>query len=268
MSSNNSLSERLRFNLIDQETMAALREAKTFVLGELPGVLDAFYDHIGKFSDTAKFFKSRDHMMHAKKMQIQHWSVILDARFDDTYSASVTKIGEVHNKLGLEPRWYIGGYNALAAGLVHAIATKMPFGRFDSSAKKKRAAFQTAIIKAAMLDMDLAISVYVEGGRRERREMLDRPPWISNEPWAAWLGSWRRPPPNCRPRRRCSPLRRARRRRSRRWSITHRAKRRRACRRSQWRRKNSPARSARFPVRSMNPRGLQVPPCAMRMKPR
>jgi methyl-accepting chemotaxis protein len=174
MSSNNSLSERLRFNLIDQETMAALRDAKTFVLGELPGVLDAFYDHIGKFSDTAKFFKSRDHMMHAKKMQIQHWSVILDARFDDTYYASVTKIGEVHNKLGLEPRWYIGGYNALAAGLVHAIATKMPFGRFDSSAKKKRAAFQTAIIKAAMLDMDLAISVYIEGGRRDRREMLDR----------------------------------------------------------------------------------------------
>lgn len=174
MSSTNTLSERLRFNLIDQETMAALREAKTFVLGELPGVLDAFYDHIGKFPDTAKFFKSRDHMMHAKKMQIQHWSVILDGRFDDTYYASVTKIGQVHNKLGLEPRWYIGGYNALATGLVHAIATKMPFGRFDSGAKKKRALIQTSIIKAAMLDMDLAISVYIEEGRRDRREMLDR----------------------------------------------------------------------------------------------
>lgn len=174
MSGNNNMSERLRFNLIDQETVAALREVKAFALGELPTVLDGFYDHIAKFSDTAAFFKSRDHMMHAKKMQIQHWTVILDGRFDETYQASVNKIGQVHNKLGLEPRWYIGGYNALVAGLIGAIAIKMPFGRFDSGAKKKRAAFQAAIIKAAMLDMDLAISVYIEEGRRDRRTTLDR----------------------------------------------------------------------------------------------
>lgn len=174
MSGEDTISERLKFNLIDRETVAALREAKSFVLAELPSILDQFYDHVAKFAETAAFFKSRDHMMHAKKMQIQHWSVILDGRFDDTYQASVTKIGQVHNKLGLEPRWYIGGYNALVSGLVEAIATRMPFGRFDAGAKKKRAVLQTAIIKAAMLDMDLAIAVYIEEGRRDRRATLDR----------------------------------------------------------------------------------------------
>jgi hypothetical protein len=42
MSGNNNMSERLRFNLIDQETVAALREVKAFALGELPTVLDGF----------------------------------------------------------------------------------------------------------------------------------------------------------------------------------------------------------------------------------
>ena len=70
-------------------------------------------------------------MMHAKKMQLQHWAIIMEGRFDETYEASVTKIGEVHNKLGLEPRWYIGGYNALVSGLVNAIAQRMTTGRFD-----------------------------------------------------------------------------------------------------------------------------------------
>ena len=76
--------------------------------------------------------------------------------------SSVTKIGEVHNKLGLEPRWYIGGYNALLSGLVNAIADRMPIRRFDRSAARKKASLQTAVIKAAMLDMDLAIAVYIE----------------------------------------------------------------------------------------------------------
>jgi methyl-accepting chemotaxis protein len=174
MSGDNTISERLKFNQIDQETIVTLRAGKSFVLGELPQIMDRFYDHIARFSETAAFFKSREHMMHAKKMQIQHWTVILDGRFDDTYQASVTKIGQVHNKLGLELRWYVGGYNALVSGLVDAIGRRMPFGRFDSSAKTKRAALQTAIIRASMLDMDLAISVYIEEGRRDRRATLDR----------------------------------------------------------------------------------------------
>ena len=131
MSEKSTIQERLRFNMIDQETVAALREAKSFILAEMPQILDRFYDHVGNFTETAKFFKSREHMMHAKKMQLQHWAIIMDGRFDEAYEASVTKIGEVHNKLGLEPRWYIGGYNALVSGLVSAIAQRMPMRRFD-----------------------------------------------------------------------------------------------------------------------------------------
>jgi hypothetical protein len=130
MSGKSTIQERLRFNLIDQETVASLREAKSFILAEMPLILDGFYDHVGKFTETAKFFRSREHMMHAKKMQLQPWAIIMDGRFDEAYEASVTKIGEVHNKLGLEPRWYIGGYNALVSGLVSAIA-RMPMRRFD-----------------------------------------------------------------------------------------------------------------------------------------
>jgi methyl-accepting chemotaxis protein len=174
MSGESTIQERLRFNLIDQETVVLLREAKPFILAEMPLILDGFYDHVGKFTETAKFFRSREHMMHAKKMQLQHWAIIMDGRFDETYETSVTKIGEVHNKLGLEPRWYIGGYNALVSGLVNAVAQRMPIGRFDRGGPGKKASLQTAVIKAAMLDMDLAIAVYIEAGRRDRRSILER----------------------------------------------------------------------------------------------
>ena len=168
------LEKRTAFNRIDTETIEVLRAGKSFVLSVMPGILDSFYGHVGRFPETARFFRNHDHMMHAKEMQLKHWGIILDGRFDDSYEASVTKIGEVHNVLGLEPRWYIGGYNALVTDLIEAIAERLPVGRFDRGAARKKLKLQKAIVKAAMLDMDIAISVYLEAGRRDRRATLDK----------------------------------------------------------------------------------------------
>jgi len=174
-----SISRRLSFNMIDPATMALLREAKPFVLAEMPAVLDQFYEHIARFEETSAFFRSREHMMHAKAMQLRHWGVIMDGQFGEAYETSVTKIGEVHNTLGLEPRWYIGGYNALVNGLLEAIAERLPAaGKFDRNLAKRKIAVQKAVVKAAMLDMDLALAVYIDAGRRDRRATLER---LANE---------------------------------------------------------------------------------------
>jgi methyl-accepting chemotaxis protein len=173
LSTASSLATRLAFNRIDAGTVALLKEAREFVAEAMPAILDRFYDHVGRFSQTNTFFRNREHMMHAKAMQLKHWGIILEGRFDADYEASVTRIGEVHNKLGLEPRWYIGGYNALLSDLVNEIAIRAPARLLDRGATSKRAAMQRAVINAAMLDMDIAISVYIDAGRRDRRQMLD-----------------------------------------------------------------------------------------------
>ena len=174
MNAESNLAQRLAFNRIDEEAIRSLRDGREFVLQHMPSILDGFYDHIAKYTEASAFFKGREHMMHAKQMQLKHWSVILGGRFDEAYEASVNKIGEVHNRLGLEPRWYIGGYNALVTDLVTVVQTKMPAKRFDRDAQKRKTLLQASIIKAAMLDMDLAISVYTEAGRRERRATLEK----------------------------------------------------------------------------------------------
>ena len=183
MTANSTLRARLAFNQIDEVTSSLLREYKDFILAELPGALDQFYEHVGKFPETAAFFKNRDHMMGAKQAQLRHWGTIMDARFDETYETSINRIGETHNRIGLEPRWYIGGYNTLISGMLEVIAKKLPTPRnsnavIDRHLKERgidrKTALQGAVLKAALLDMDLAISVYLDAGRRERRATLDR----------------------------------------------------------------------------------------------
>ncbi len=173
MSAESSIASRLAFMAIDRETIATLRENRDFILSMMPGILDRFYDHVSKFPETSRFFKNRDHMMQAKQAQIRHWTIIAEGRFDETYAASVTKIGETHNKLGLETRWYIGGYSHLMSMMVEAVAQKMPSGLFDRSGEHKTR-LQAALIKASLLDMDFAIAVYLDARQRDYNALLER----------------------------------------------------------------------------------------------
>ncbi|HMQ58017.1 MAG TPA: protoglobin domain-containing protein [Rhizobiaceae bacterium] len=102
---------RVAFLQISDEERAALRALKAVLVEDLPGILDSFYAHISKFPETTRFFRDAAQMKHAASKQLQHWSLLFEGKFDSSYAASVTRIGEIHAKLGLEPRWYIGGYN-------------------------------------------------------------------------------------------------------------------------------------------------------------
>lgn len=139
----------------------------------MPAVLDGFYDHVANFPEVSRFFRSSEHRKHAKDMQLRHWNIVADARFDQAYVDSVTRIGEVHNKLGLAPTLYIGAYSFLINGICRALFTQdAPVVR-SRKWLEHQSALQVAIIKAALLDMDYAISVYIEAGRRDRTKALE-----------------------------------------------------------------------------------------------
>jgi len=173
MTNSVSIARRAQFARIDERTGLVLRGGKARVLEIMPALLDDFYRHIGKFEEPRAFFRNHDHMMHAKAMQLKHWGVILDGRFDATYEASATTIGETHARLGLDTVWYIGGYNFLIAGLTRAIAGEGR-GRWFAGAREDVTSLQVAVSQAALLDMDLVISVYLEASRRERAATLAR----------------------------------------------------------------------------------------------
>jgi methyl-accepting chemotaxis protein len=174
MASNNSIESRLAFAGMDGEKRKVLREIRPQILKFLPGILDGFYAQSAKWPETAGLFRNPDHMRHAKAMQIKHWEVITAAEFSEAYVASVTRIGETHNRLGLEPRWYIGGYSMILEGLIEQIEMDAPAGWFGTAARAKKARMLSAITTAVLLDMDFAISVYLDAGRREKRGALEK----------------------------------------------------------------------------------------------
>jgi methyl-accepting chemotaxis protein len=169
-----NIEARLKFTGIDSETIAILKENRDFILAELPNVLDKFYAHVTKFEEAKHHFRSQSIISHAKDMQLKHWTKILDGRFDRTYLESIERVGETHNRLGLEPEWYLGSYNLMAGMMIDMVTHRFPGGFLDRHASEKRTRLQRALVKTAMLDMELGVSVYVSAWRRERDQMMTK----------------------------------------------------------------------------------------------
>jgi methyl-accepting chemotaxis protein len=166
------LQERLDFIGMDEPTRSALGNLKPIIDKVIGPALDIFYEKVRKAPQTRRLFNDERHIAHAKGRQEQHWEVIATAEFGVDYARRVKAIGQTHARLGLEPRWYIGGYAVVAEQLVHAVIKEQWPNILSLSKGRAQGMAQavSALLKAVMLDMDLAISTYLEALDEQRRQ--------------------------------------------------------------------------------------------------
>jgi methyl-accepting chemotaxis protein len=165
------LRDRLAFIGVDDSTRAALQEFMPALETELPGILARFYDHLQGWPALAAMFKGTSAMDRARSAQRDHWLNLFSGRFDQNYVASVRRIGMMHSRIGLDPQWYFGGY-AFTLNLLYAAAARAHSNRFHPAAAQERTGrLMRALNQAVMLDMDLAISIYLDENKAsyERR---------------------------------------------------------------------------------------------------
>lgn len=169
---NSDLMARMEFMRLDGEAQRRIRELKSIVERELPVGLDKFYERVRATPAVQGFFASEEHITKAKGAQIGHWGALSSGIFDENYVANVRKIGETHARIGLEPRWYMGGYAVVLDHLLQsAIAEMWPRGLLQRQNQKKPKEVGEALgalVKAVILDMELAISVYLASAEEAR----------------------------------------------------------------------------------------------------
>jgi methyl-accepting chemotaxis protein len=178
---NHQLDERLNFLGLGQEQRQKLSDMKGVITGSLDASLDRFYAKARAVPETAKFFANDAHVQHAKGMQLKHWTRIASGTFNADYTDAVTAIGRTHARLGLEPRWYIGGYALMLDGIVKAVVDSELKGLFMEKKAKKLNDALTVTIKAALLDMDYSISVYLDVLAAERLKVEEQQAQMKKE---------------------------------------------------------------------------------------
>lgn len=152
---------RFDFHQIDDESRKLLREFWPSVEKVLPQVLDGFYNHLMKVAKLAALVGAQTPRL--KAAQGGHWQRLFSGAFDDSYFQSIRTIGLTHNRIGLEPRWYIGGYSFVLRQLMKLAA------RQYRMSPEKTGKLCAAVSQAVLFDMDLAISTYQDAMLEERQ---------------------------------------------------------------------------------------------------
>ena len=164
------IAERLDFMGLDERARKALRAGRSQVASALPDALKAFYDQALAHEPVRALFRDQTHVARASAAQGEHWDLLLSGEFSESYAAAVQRVGEVHARIGLEPRWYLGGYAIILDHLVRsAILSTGRFGGPGRAARETLADLVGGLVKATLLDADLVMDVYFQAAERERR---------------------------------------------------------------------------------------------------
>jgi len=174
MSAELARARKLAYLRIDGETRSLLNDFLPRLGDLIPGILNAFYEHIMTEEGLAAMFADEAAVEHAKKAQMAHWERMFSGRFDDDYFDSVQRIGRTHNRLGLEPGWYLGGYALVKQMLIEAVLADA--NKTSAVGKGRRitvaSTLLVAIDKVISLDMDLSIQTYLEEQDKSFNERL------------------------------------------------------------------------------------------------
>ncbi|SDF96052.1 MULTISPECIES: globin-coupled sensor protein [Thalassobaculum] len=138
----------------------------------LDGILERFYQKMMGIQHLSAMFGSSEQQNRAARAQASHWKRMFTAGDDPSYFDSVQRIGEVHNKLGLETSWYIDGYTRITAEL-HKLAIRHSLTGFSMKAAAQRAEdLVAALDKVILLDINLVIGVYLDAKERDHHKRL------------------------------------------------------------------------------------------------
>lgn len=136
----------------------------------IEAALGRFYAHISGVPALAHFFSGQQHIDRAKGLQRDHWLGVFKNGVDETYHKRAVHIGQVHARIGLEPKWYIGGYAMVLEDMIGAMVAP---GLWKALPWRRALARRLAVlVKVSLLDIDLGLSGYFVDSEEKLRTVV------------------------------------------------------------------------------------------------
>ena len=162
---------RLDFLRIDEEKRRILADFWPIIDSRIDRVLRRFYAHLGAFEATRALIDGPEAIERLIAAQRNHWQALMTGDLGEDFMRRVVNIGLAHQRIGLEPRWYLGGYCFLLDELRQVV------DRTHRLRPNKRDTVLSALTAALFLDMDLSVAAYQHAeleARTKRQRTLDQ----------------------------------------------------------------------------------------------
>lgn len=159
------IEKRKEFVNIDEADVKRLKRLKVIGEKNIGNILDQLYEHFQNFPETNAFLQSPKHVKNLKNAQSKFFMDLLAGEYGQEYMEGRLSVGRTHERIGLEPQWYIGAY----AKYINLITPSIFEGFKD---KPEEAMLHvSSLIKMIFLDMGFAIDTYIEAMKNREEAM-------------------------------------------------------------------------------------------------
>ncbi len=148
----------------DLERLAALRPLFEERADEL---VDAFYHRLLSFPPTRQLLSDPAVRVRLVSTQRDYLLSLTDPTIDDAYVAHRRMIGETHERIGLEPRWYLGAYALYLSLLIPLVYENHVHDPVEASRTI------VSLQKRLTLDAQIAMEAYIDYQQRQLQYFTD-----------------------------------------------------------------------------------------------
>ncbi len=176
MTQNSTLAERLSYYQFGEERKQALEFGYSKLMEIVPIVLNDFYEFVTAHPASQHIFGGRD-VDGLKTAQFEHWKHLFSGHFEEDYVQRTIEIGKAHERIGITPFLFMGGYTF--------VLTKLTDYAMDICGDNKESckALVRALSACLIMDMELALTAYanaaydtktMEATNRFADDMMDK----------------------------------------------------------------------------------------------
>ena len=161
------LASRLAFLELDETDAERLRALGTVFESYAETFVEAFYEHLFAFPETAAFLQDPARVERLKKHQRRHFASLLNARWDEDFVRERRRVGQTHAEVGLDPRLFLGAYNQYVQ---HSFRHFVRQRAIQPGEHLERI---LSLLKAIFLDVGLTLDAYFHESTEKLRRALE-----------------------------------------------------------------------------------------------
>ena len=147
---------RKAFLLLTEEDEQQLKLLQPLMERHVDDLVEAFYQHLLGFGDTRHLLTDELITTRLKDAQKRYLRSLVSGPYDEGYRESRVKIGQVHDRIGLTPQWYLGAYSLYLTLLQPLVLQEFRHRPTDAES------VLSTLTKVIFLDIQLAIDAYIQ----------------------------------------------------------------------------------------------------------
>lgn len=167
---NEEIAQRKAFLEFADKDVTLLTDLHALLEDQSSFFVDDFYRHLLAFDETRQLIQDDATLTRLKQSQAMYFNQLTAGNYDKAYVQNRIRVGAAHQRVGLDPKWYLGAYNKYLSLLLPKV--------WGTQEVRDNKHLQTtlALLKIIFLDMGIAIDTYIHADQealRHKNEHLD-----------------------------------------------------------------------------------------------